>query len=73
MKSHSGRTLRKRSCPPIRGTNVRKGRGEAPYVAPALPLHSLNTTVQPVQFTKNGTGTKQKEPYSSSTAPVYSW
>ena len=34
---------------------------------------SKEITVQPVQFTKNGTGTKQKEPYSSSTAPVYSW
>jgi hypothetical protein len=53
--------------------NECKGRAEATYVASARPLHSLNTTVQPVQFTKNGTGTKQKEPYSSSTAPVYSW
>ena len=73
MKSHSGRTLRKRSCPPIHGSHMRKGCAEAPYVASAQPVHSLNTTVQPVQFTKNGTGTKQKEPYSSSTAPVYSW
>ena len=27
MKSHSGRTLRKRSCPPIHGSHMRKGRG----------------------------------------------
>ena len=72
MKSHSGRTLRKRSCPPIHGSHMRKGRAEA-TCGFRTALASLNTTVQPVQFTKNGTGTKQKEPYSSSTAPVYSW
>ena len=32
MKSHSGRTLRKRSCPPIHGSHMRKGRAEATYV-----------------------------------------
>gem|GEM_PF-655994 len=53
--------------------HTRGGGGDAIFAASARPLHSLNTTVQPVQFTKNGTGTKQKEPYSSSTAPVYSW
>ena len=71
MKSHSGRTLRKKVMPADSWELY--GRAEATYVASARPLHSLNTTVQPVQFTKNGTGTKQKEPYSSSTAPVYSW